>query len=429
MGNLNALSAVDAAQQIAQGKITSEMLVRDCLARIAAREGEVHAWQALDPDAAIRQAQAIDAGARRGLLHGLPIAVKDVIDTVDMPTAYGSEIYAGHRPAWDAPCVAQTRAAGGIIMGKTVTTEFALMHPGPTRNPRNTGHTPGGSSSGSAAAVADNMVPLALGTQTAGSLIRPASYCGVVGYKPSFGMISRVGVKALSETLDTAGILARSVADAALYGAAITGHKELLIGDSVQLQPWVGICRSHEWTHAQPAMQQALEAAARVLNDAGIILKNITLPLQFGALAQAQIDIMLYELTRSLVHERLACKAQLSQRLRDMLDAGAAVTLDRYETAMHLAQACRAMLADVFADCDVLLTPSAPGGAPSGLTATGDPIFNRVWTLLHVPCVSLPVANTVDGLPLGLQVVGNCRSDVRTLAAAHRLYQLLVPHG
>jgi Asp-tRNA(Asn)/Glu-tRNA(Gln) amidotransferase A subunit family amidase len=172
-----------------------------------------------------------------------------------------------------------------------------------------------------------------------------------------------------------------------------------------------------------------LEAAARVLTDAGIVLENMTLPLQFGALARAQIDIMLYDLTRSLAYERLACNVQLSQRLRDMLDAGAAVTLDRYEAALHLAQVCRAALADIFSSCDVLLTPSAPGGAPSGLTATGDPIFNRVWTLLHVPCVSLPIASTVDGLPLGLQVVGNCRSDAQTLAAAHRLYQLLVLRG
>jgi len=425
--SLNTLSAVDAVTQIAQGKITSEALVRDCLERIDAREAEVHAWQFLDRDAAIRQARVLDAGPGRGLLHGLPVGIKDVIDTVDMPAAYGSRIYAGHRPPWDAPCVALTRAAGGVIMGKTVSTEFALMQPGPTCNPRNTRHTPGGSSSGSAAAVADDMVPLALGTQTAGSVIRPASYCGVVGYKPSFGMISRVGVKALAETLDTVGILARSVADAALYGAVVAGRPDFVIRHDEDVRPRVGICRSHEWQHAHPAMRAALDSAASVLSNAGIPVKSISLPSQFGALAQAQTDIMLRELTQSLAHERLTCNTRLSQRLRDMLSAGAAVTLDQYEAALRLAQACRAALPDVFADYDVLLTPSAPGAAPSGLDATGDPIFNRVWTLLHVPCISIPVACTADGLPLGLQIVGNRRSDARTLVAAHRLHQLLLP--
>ncbi len=233
MGALNTLSAVEAARQIAAGKITSEALVRDCLERIAARENDVKAWAHLDADAALAQARAADASPGRGLLHGVPVGVKDLIDTADMPTSYGSPMYAGHRPAWDAPCVALTRAAGGIVFGKTVTTEFANMHPGKTRNPHNVGHTPGGSSSGSAAAVADYMVPLAFGTQTAGSVIRPASFCGVVGYKPSFGLISRVGVKALSDTLDTVGTIARTVPDAAYFAAAVSGRHELIVD-----KPW-----------------------------------------------------------------------------------------------------------------------------------------------------------------------------------------------
>jgi len=258
MGALNTLSAVEAARQIAAGKIKSEALVRDCLERIAAREGEVQAWEHIDEAAALAQARAADSNPGRGLLQGVPVGVKDLIDTLDRPTGYGSPVYAGHRPAWDAPCVALTRAAGGIVLGKTVTTEFANMHPNKTRNPHNPAHTPGGSSSGSAAAVADFMVPLAFGTQTAGSIIRPASYCGVVGYKPSFGLISRVGVKALSDTLDTVGTLARSVPDAAYLAAAVSGRRQLIIE-----QPWsgklrIGICRTYEWKHALPETVAAL---------------------------------------------------------------------------------------------------------------------------------------------------------------------------
>ncbi|HEV2008292.1 MAG TPA: amidase, partial [Burkholderiales bacterium] len=304
MGALNTLAAVDAAHQIAAKKITSEALVRDCLERIDAREGEVRAWEYLDREAALMQARAADARPSGRLLHGLPVGVKDLIDTVDMPATYGSPIYAGHRPQWDAPCVALTRAAGGIVIGKTVTTEFAVMHPGKTRNPHNLAHTPGGSSSGSAAAVADYMVPLAFGSQTAGSVIRPAAYCGTVGYKPSFGLISRVGVKALSDTLDTIGTIARTVPDAALLAAAITGRRDLLVEKPLFTKLRVGICRTFEWKHAQAETVAAFEDVATRLGAAGVNLREVKLPPTYASLAHAQTDIMLVEQALSLAHER-----------------------------------------------------------------------------------------------------------------------------
>ncbi len=425
MGALNTLSAVEAARQLAARKITAEALARDCLERIDAREREVMAWEYLDCDAVIRQARATDAVQPRGLLHGLPVGVKDLIDTIDMPTAYGSPVYAGHRPAWDAPCVALARAAGGIVFGKTVTTEFANMHPGKTRNPHNAAHTPGGSSSGSAAAVADYMVPLAFGSQTAGSIIRPAAFCGVVGYKPSFGLISRVGVKALSDTLDTIGTIARTVPDAALFAAALTGRRELLVDETFATKPRVGMCRTYEWKHAQPETVVAYDAAVDRLARAGATVHEIKLPPTYASLVQAQTDIMFVEQAQSLAYERLAHGARLSERLRGLLEAGLAVTPERYDAAQTLARNCRRTLTEVFSDCDVLLAPSAPGAAPAGLEMTGDPVFNRVWTLLRTPCVTIPVAVALNGLPVGLQVIGTFGSDARTLALAHWLHQTL----
>jgi len=306
-----------------------------------------------------------------------------------------------------------------------VTTELAVMHPGKTRNPRNPEHTPGGSSSGSAAAVADYMVPLALGTQTAGSIIRPAAYCGVVGYKPSFGVISRVGVKALSDTLDTIGAIARTVPDAALFAAAVSGREDLMITRPPAAKPCVGICHTYEWKLAQPEMVAAFESAAKTIAAAGARVKDVNLPPTYANLVQAQTDIMLAEQAQSLAHERLTHQSQLSERLRGILEAGLKITLERYDAAQSLARNCRRSLTEVFADCDVLLAPSAPGIAPAGTATTGDPLFNRIWTLLRVPCINIPVATTMDGLPVGLQVVGAYSSDARTLAAAHWLHQTL----
>jgi len=275
MSGLNRLSATAAARKLATREISAVALLEDCLARIAAREPVVHAWTFLDPEAARRRARELDAQGPAGLLHGIPIAVKDLFDTCAMPSSYGSPIYAGHRPAADASSVALARAAGAIVVGKTVTTEFATFHPGPTCNPHNPLHTPGGSSSGSAAAVADWMVPLAFGTQTAGSIVRPAAYCGVVGYKPTFGTVNRVGVKMISDTLDTIGALARTVPDVALFVAALTDRPELLIERPLRRPPRVGLCRTQQWDHAQPGTVTAFEQAARSLDKAGASVREI----------------------------------------------------------------------------------------------------------------------------------------------------------
>jgi amidase len=428
MSKYHLLSATESLAQLAAGRITSEQLVHDCLERIATREPAVGAWAHVQADAAIARARALDQSApgSRGLLHGIPIAVKDFIDTCDMPATYGSAIYAGHRPAWDAPCVALARAAGAVVLGKTVTTELAYFTPGKTANPRNQAHTPGGSSSGSAAAVADHMVPLAFGSQTAGSVIRPAAFCGVVGYKPSFGLISRVGAKPLSDTLDTIGTLARSVPDVALFAAAASGRDDLVIQQPLPSAPRVGICRTFEWPHAHPATQAAMALAIQKLGAAGVTLIDVELPPQFAGLVQAQLDIMTWEMARSLAYEWHAHRARLSQRLQDLIASGLALPRERYDAAVTLARNARRATNDLFSRADVLLTPSTAGEAPAGLDATGDPLFNRMWTLLHTPCVHLPFAQGPKGLPVGLQVVGAIGADKQTLLCADYLLRKLV---
>jgi Asp-tRNA(Asn)/Glu-tRNA(Gln) amidotransferase A subunit family amidase len=385
----------------------------------------VHAWTSLDTDAARRRARELDAQASAGLLHGLPIAVKDLFDTCDMPSSYGSPIYANHRPAADAACVALARAAGAIVVGKTVTTEFATFHPGPTCNPHNLLHTPGGSSSGSAAAVADWMVPLAFGSQTAGSIVRPAAYCGVVGYKPTFGTVNRVGVKMISDTLDTVGALARSVPDVALFVAALADRPELLIERPLGRPPRVGLCRTHQWDRAHPETVTAFEDAARGLGEAGATLRDVVLPPQFAELVDAQIAIMVHEVARSLSYERLVHREKLSVEMIAMIDAGLAVSSARYDAARALAQRSRSSLAEVFADVDVLLAPSTVGEAPYGIAATGDPLFNRMWTLLHTPCVHLPSAAGPRGLPVGITIVGPIGGDQAMLLAADWIHARL----
>lgn len=425
MGVLNHLSATAAARKLAAREITAVALLEDCLERIAARESVVRAWAFLDADAARRRARELDARAPAGLLHGLPIGVKDLFDTADMPSCYGSPIYAGHRPAADAACVASARAAGAIVVGKTVTTEFATFHPGPTRNPRSPLHTPGGSSSGSAAAVADWMVPLAFGSQTAGSIVRPAAYCGVVGYKPTFGTVNRVGVRMISDTLDTVGALARGVPDVALFVAALTDRPELVIERRLADAPRVGLCRTHEWQRAQPETVAAFEDAARSLGDAGASLRDVVLPPRFAELVDAQIAIMVHEVARSLSYERLVHREKLSDEMIAMIAAGLAVSSARYDAARALALESRAALADVFADVDVLLAPSTVGAAPHGIAATGDPLFNRMWTLLHTPCVQLPCASGPGGLPVGITIVGPIGGDRATLLAADWIHARL----
>jgi Asp-tRNA(Asn)/Glu-tRNA(Gln) amidotransferase A subunit family amidase len=396
-------------------------MARACLERIEERESTVGAWIHLDPDAVLAQARQLDAGAVRGPLHGLPIGVKDLIDTFDMPAGYGSPIYAGHRPAADAACVALARAAGALILGKTVTTEFAWFHPGKTANPRDPRCTPGGSSSGSAAAVADNMAPLAFGTQTAGSIVRPASYCGIAGYKPTHGTLARAGIKPLAESLDTLGVMARSPGDAALLAGALSGRD--LLPAPLASAPGIALCRTHEWPAALPETAAAIEHAARSASRAGALVKEITLPPEFAGLLQAQLDVMNYESYRSLASERVHRFDGLSDTLKKLLDAAGRIDAARYDQARALAAACRAMLANVFGDADVILAPSAPGEAPVGLQATGDPVFCRIWTLLGVPAMNIPCSQGANGLPVGVQIIGRTGDDARVIAVAEWLQE------
>jgi Asp-tRNA(Asn)/Glu-tRNA(Gln) amidotransferase A subunit family amidase len=415
----NELTAREAARRLAAREITAEQMARACLARIEERESTVGAWIHLDPDAVLAQARKLDAGAVRGPLHGLPIGVKDVMDTIDMPTSYGSAAYPGHRPAADAAGVALARAAGALVLGKTVSTEFAWFHPGKTANPRDPRCTPGGSSSGSAAAVADAMVPLAFGTQTAGSIVRPASYCGVVGYKPTYATLPRAGIKPLAESLDTLGVLARTPGDAALLVGVLSGRD--LLPAPLARAPRIALCRTHEWPAAQPETAAALEHAAQTAARAGAQVKDLALPREFAGLLQAQIDLMNYEAYRSLASDRVHRFAGLSDTLRKLLDAAGKVDAARYDRARALAATCRTMLGDVFADADVILAPSAQGEAPRGLAATGDPIFCRIWTLLGVPVMNIPCSQGPNGLPVGVQIIGRIGEDARAVAAAEWL--------
>jgi Asp-tRNA(Asn)/Glu-tRNA(Gln) amidotransferase A subunit family amidase len=422
--DLAALSAREAAARIAGGSLTAEALTRACLDRIGEREAITGAWHYLDPDRAIAEARQRDRAPRGGPLHGVPIGVKDVMDTHDMPTSYGSPIYRDHRPACDAACVALARAAGAVVIGKTVTTEFATFSPGKTTNPHNPAHTPGGSSSGSAAAVADRMVPLAFGTQTAGSVIRPASFCGVVGYKPSFGTIARAGVKPLSDSLDTVGIMARDVADAAFFAAALSDRPALRLDGEIAT-PRIAFYRTPEWPHAEPAAIAALEHAVARLARAGAATGEVTAPPEHTGLVEAQKIVMDYETARSLAFEHLTRPHDLSANLRERIAIGLAHSAETYDAARRGIARARASLPALFGDFDVLLVPAAPGEAPKGLDRTGDPVFSRGWTILHLPCVTIPAGRGPAGLPIGVQLVGRAGDDARTLRAAAFLERIL----
>ena len=416
MPSSHTLNAWEAAAAIAAGTLTSEALVRDCLERIDARDPAIAAWTHLDSEQALAQARDRDQTPASGPLHGVPVGVKDIIDTADMPTTYGSPIYAGHQTAWDAACVALLRQAGAVIMGKTVSTEFAMYEPGKTANPHNPAHTPGGSSSGSAAAVAAEMVPLALGSQTAGSIVRPASFCGVVGYKPTHGDFSLAGIKLLSQTLDTLGGFARCVQDLALLRAVLMGSPPQLT--ALAEPPRIGLCRTPQWPQATPATQEAVETAARRFADAGARVDEVTLPAEVDGLVEAQTTVQIFEGVRCCAYELTQRRDQLSASTQQLLGPGERLSYAEYKAALHLAETCRAALTAVFAAHDVLLVPSAPGEAPAGLGATGNPLFNRMWTLLHTPVVSLPGLSGPQGLPVGVQAVGPLGGDDDLLAAA-----------
>jgi Asp-tRNA(Asn)/Glu-tRNA(Gln) amidotransferase A subunit family amidase len=408
------LSALDLARRIEAGELTPRLIVELCAETIAAREEEVRAFVVLDLDAARRAAEAPRLSSSP--LHGLTFGIKDIFETADLPTQYGSPIYAGYRPPADSAPVALTRRAGGIIIGKTVTTQFASLVPSVTRNPHNPAHTPGGSSSGSAAAVAAGMIPLAFGTQTAGSVIRPASYCGVAAFKPSYRLIPTVGVKEVSWHLDTAGLFGAGVADVAFAAAAIL-DRDLRVDRTAAAAPRIGLVRTHLWPKASTAMQKAVETAAKIAASAGATVTEVTLPAIFEQALAAQYIIQDYENFRALAFEYDRHHDQIDKLLRDHLDRAAAISADEYDAARRTASRGRQALADAMADNDVFLTPSAPSAAPHGLDATGDPMFNRLWTLMGTPCVNVTGLNENE-LPLGIQIVGRFGRDRATLEAA-----------
>jgi len=417
MSETNRLSAAEAVARLNSGALTAEQLTRDCLDRIEARAA-VKAWIHLDPEHALAQARAADRAGRPGLLAGLPIGVKDVIDTYDMPTQHGSPIYRGNRPFADAACVAQVRMAGGTILGKTVTTEFANRFPGATVHPHNSGHTPGGSSSGSAAGVADFQVPLGFGTQTGGSTIRPAAFCGVVGYKPSFGEFSRVGIKLQCQNLDTLGLICRGLDDISLMRAVLIDmpHRKVDRGTAA---PRIGLCRTPLWEVADAPTQALIERTAGRLSAAGARVGDIAFAAPFENIAQHHRRIFNYEAAHNYAYEHLEHRDQVSAILLDtVLDPGRDLPVADYIEALEVAEAFRAHLDDIFRDVDVLLTPSAASEAPEGLGSTGDPAFNSTWTLGWVPCVTLPAGTGPAGLPLGVQLVGQRFADERLLDAA-----------
>jgi Asp-tRNA(Asn)/Glu-tRNA(Gln) amidotransferase A subunit family amidase len=423
MTTLASLSAAELAARIAARETSCEAVVRDCLARIEAREPQVRAWAFLDPDLALADARDRDgAPTPHGPLHGVPLGVKDIIETARMPTSYGSPIYAGYRPRADAACVRRLEAAGAVVLGKTHTTEFAFFHPGPTRNPHDPGRTPGGSSSGSAAAVADGMVPLAIGTQTAGSVVRPAAFCGVHGFKPTFGALDLSGVKPFSPSLDTLGGFAGDAADLALLVRALGGAGDT---SAVSGPPRIAVVRTPEWPAAEPASRDALAEAARRAESAGARVEVLDLPEPFGAAAGAQLTIMEAEGAEALAWEYDERRDELSERLRESIERGRDLDPEAVAEARATAEVCRALLPQVFAAHDVLLVPSAPGEAPEGLGTTGDPTFCRTWTLLGCPVANVPGLRAPNGLPVGVQVVGAPGADATVLAAAGWLGQAL----
>jgi Asp-tRNA(Asn)/Glu-tRNA(Gln) amidotransferase A subunit family amidase len=412
---LIALTATQAVRLIHDGKLRPEALMDAYLDRIATRDPSVKAFAYFDPAAA----RAAAFAAKAGPLQGIPIGAKDVLDTADMPSEYGSAIWAGWRPRSDSAPVAWARAAGGVVIGKTVTTEFATRFPGPTMNPVNAGHTPGGSSSGSAAGVGASLFPLAYGTQTAGSVIRPAAFCGVVGYKPTFGMISRMGMKIMADSLDTIGVIARTVADCALFAGAVSGRD---LGDPdvrPSGAPRVGICQSPSWAAALPETQALLGRVTGALARAGAEIAGRELPLEvFGGLMDAHGVVMNNESARSLGWELAHHPEQISDILRERLLFGLAQDQAALQAAYGVFAATQRAFPDVMQGLDILVTPAAPGEAPKGLGWTGEPSFNSIWTALHVPCVTVPAGTGPNGLPLGIQIVGRAGEDRAVLAWA-----------
>lgn len=431
------MGAVALRDRLASGAVDAEQVVEACIARIEERDAEVGAWAWFDPEFARHQARTMDgirkSGRPVGALHGLPVGLKDIIDTARIPTENGCALDAGRVPTADAFVVERLKAAGAIIMGKTVSTELAYLHPGRTRNPHNLGHTPGGSSSGSAAAVADGMVPLAIGTQTGGSVIRPAAYCGVTGFKPTFGAIPRRGILMQSHTLDTVGVFATDPTGAALLADTLFGYDqadpattprpfpalERTARAAPPLAPVFAVVRPPGWEDADEEQKLALEEFERALGDQAF---SVELPALFGQAAEQRRMINLAEMSRYYHRYDRDSDTVLSDTTRDSIREGAAIPVRDYLAALDWPGVLYAALDEILSRCDAIICPAAPGPAPEGLASTGDAIFNGLWTLCGMPAVTVPLLSATSGLPMGVQLVGKRENDARLLRTAHCLY-------
>jgi Asp-tRNA(Asn)/Glu-tRNA(Gln) amidotransferase A subunit family amidase len=432
--NLHSLSAYDATRLIRDGFISSEQLVEACLARIREVDAQVQAWAFFDPDHALAQARAADehrlSGQPTGALHGVPVGIKDIFDTADMPTENGSVLHAGRTPSRDATVVSRLRAAGAVIMGKTVTTEFAYFSPGKTRNPHNPEHTPGGSSSGSAAAVAAEMVPLTLGSQTNGSTIRPAAFCGVIGFKPTHGLISRHGVLALSRTLDHVGLFARTIDDIALLAEQLAGYDGQdpdtrpraripfvkIAAEEPPLEPMFAFVKTPQWERAD---DETKEGFAELIEPLGERVEEVELLPSAIEAWELHRTIMEAEMALNLEREWEKGRDRMSEKLRAQLERGREVRAVDYQRALKQITPIHESFLELFEQrYDAILTPAAPGAAPKGLASTGDPSFCTLWTLCGMPAISLPLLQSTNGLPLGVQLVGPRHGDARLLRTA-----------
>ena len=435
--NLHSLSASDAVHLIRQGAIDSAQLVEACLARVRETDTQVQAWAFLDEGHAMAHARAADDLKRQGLpigpLHGVPVGVKDIFDTADMPTEYGSVLYAGRTPSRDSAAVAMLRAAGAVIIGKTVTTEFATQAPGKTRNPHDPDHTPGGSSSGSAAAVAAGMVPLAIGSQTNGSVIRPAAFCGVLGFKPTHGLIPRHGMLTLSRTLDQVGVFARTVHDLALLAGQLVGYDERdpdtrpraripfaeVAAEEPPLPPMFAFVKTPHWERAD---EETKEAFGELIEHLGDRVEEVELFPSAAEAWQWHETIMEAEMAANLEREWKEGRDRLSDSLRAQLERGREVRAVDYQRAVARIRPIHESFVELFEQrYDAILTPAAPGTAPKDLASTGDPSFCTLWTLCGMPAVSLPLLQGTNGLPLGVQLVGPRDGDARLLRTARWL--------
>jgi Asp-tRNA(Asn)/Glu-tRNA(Gln) amidotransferase A subunit family amidase len=430
----------DTIAALRDGAVSALDVTESCLARIAEVDAKVEAWTFLDPEHARSQARALDAaradGRPLGPLHGIPVGVKDIFDTTDMPTEDGTVLHAGRRPHHDCTAVALLRQAGAVIMGKTVTTELALFTPGKTHNPHDPNRTPGGSSSGSAAAVASGMVPLAIGTQTNGSIIRPASYCGVVGYKPTHGLISRRGVLSLSRTLDHVGVFAGSVADAAFLAEIMMNYDagdadmypqaraELsrMAADEPPLPPKLAFAKTPVWDQADEDTQEAFAELVDMLGDS---IAEVELPPVFEKALELHRSIQDAEVAVNFAPEYEKGRDKLSVRLREIIEHGQQVLAADYIRALARIPLLNVSLDEIFKQYDTILTPAAPGEAPLGLESTGNPVFCTAWTLLGTPAITLPLLRGSNGMPIGVQLVGLRGNDGRLLRTARWLSELV----